>query len=81
MKAKIEEKIEWFLQSNGILARLFRTILQGIIGTLIANVDLLFENFTINSTLKPMIVALVMCVLSPIMKELGRHKNEEGEME
>ena len=67
----MKEKIEWFLRSNDTLARLLRTILQGIIGVLISNIDLLFEAFTISPALKPMIVALVMCVLSPIMKELG----------
>lgn len=68
----MKEKIEWFLRSNDALARLLRTILQGVIGVLIANIDVLFSSFAINPTLKPMIAALVMCVLSPIMKELGK---------
>lgn len=67
----MKEKIEWFLRSNDALARLLRTILQGIIGVLISNIDLLFEAFTINPAFKPMIAAMIMCVLSPIMKELG----------
>lgn len=60
-----------FLQSNGIWARLGRTILQGIIGVLISYIDLLVGFIEIPPELRPMIVALVMCVLSPIMKELG----------
>ena len=67
----MKAKVEWFLRSNDALARLLRTILQGIIGVLISNVDVFFEAFTINAVWKPMIAALVMCVLSPIMKELG----------
>lgn len=72
----MKEKIEWFLQSNDTMARLGRTILQGVIGVLIANVDLLFETFAIMPSLKPMIAALVMCVLSPIMKELGGSRDD-----
>lgn len=61
-----------FLNSNETIYRLARTILQGIIGVLIANVDLLIESFAIPVAYKPMIVALVMAILSPIMSELGR---------
>ena len=60
-----------FLRSNSLWARLGRTILQGIIGVLISYIDLLVGFFEIPPELRPMIVALVMCVLSPIMKELG----------
>lgn len=70
----MRQKIQWFLMSNDTMARLLRTIVQGIIGVLIANIDLLFTVWQINPTLKPLIAALVMCILSPIMKELG---NEE----
>lgn len=61
-----------FLNSNETIYRLARTILQGIIGVLIANVDLLVGSFAIPVAYKPMIVALVMAVLSPIMSELGQ---------
>lgn len=61
-----------FLQSNKTRDRLLRTILQGVIGVLIANVDLLVSSLTIPIEYKPMIVALVMAVLSPIMSELGK---------
>ena len=60
-----------FLSSNETKYRLLRTILQGIIGVLIANADLLISSFNIPTTYKPMIVALVMAILSPIMSELG----------
>lgn len=61
-----------FLRSNKTRDRLLRTILQGVIGVLIANVDLLIGGLTIPQEYKPMIVALVMAVLSPIMSELGK---------
>lgn len=60
-----------FLASNKTAYRLGRTILQGIVGVLIANVDLIISSLNIPPELKPVIVALVMAILSPIMSELG----------
>lgn len=65
------------LTSNDTLFRLLRTIIQSVIGIVIANVDVIIGTFTINEVWKPIIVALVMAILSPIMAELG--KQEEGE--
>lgn len=65
-----------FLKSNDTKYRLLRTIAQGIIGVLIANVDLLVSGLTIPAEYKPMIVALVMAILSPIMSELGAKDGE-----
>lgn len=67
--------------SNEWQFRLLRTIIQGIIGVLIANLDMLIGKLTISGDLKPMIVALVMAILSPIMAQIkgtdlvddGRH--------
>lgn len=67
-----------FLTSNETRYRLLRTIAQGIIGVLIANVDVLVDGLTIPTEYKTMIVAMVMAVLSPIMSELGK-TDEEGE--
>lgn len=67
-----------FLKSNETRYRLLRTIAQGIIGVLIANVDILVDGLTIPPEYKTMIVALVMAVLSPIMSELG--SKEEGDV-
>lgn len=66
-----------FLKSNETRDRLLRTILQGIIGVIVANVDLLVGNLTIPVEYKPMIVALVMAVLSPVMSELGKDGAED----
>ena len=60
-----------WLNDNSTKARLLRTIVQGVIGVLIANLDLLVGMVQIPPELKPVIVALVMAVLSPIMSEMG----------
>jgi len=60
-----------FLTSNSWQMRLARTILQGIIGVLISNIDLLIGYTTIPQELRPVIVGVVMAVLSPIMAMLG----------
>lgn len=65
-----------FLSSNETKYRLARTIVQGIVGVLIANVDLMVASLVIPPEYKPMIVALVMAVLSPVMSVLG----EESEL-
>lgn len=69
-----------FFNSNKTKDRLIRTILQGIIGVIIANLDLLVSGLTIPVEYKPMIVALVMAVLSPIMAELGKEKDKDEEL-
>ena len=66
-----------FLTSNSAGARLARTIVQAIIGVLIANMDLLVGQFIFNAEIRPVIVGLVMAILSPIMAALG-DKNGGG---
>ena len=61
-----------FLTSNEAKYRLLRTIFQGIIGVVIANIDLLVGYVVFDPSSRALIVALVMAVLSPIMAELGR---------
>lgn len=65
-----------WLNDNSTKGKLIRTIVQGIIGVLIANIDLLIGMIQIDPQLKPMIVALVMAVLSPIMSELGKYSGD-----
>lgn len=57
--------------SNSAQYRLARTIIQGIIGVLIANVDLIVSGLSFSPEIKAFIVALVMAILSPIMASLG----------
>lgn len=61
-----------FLTSNEAKYRLLRTIFQGIIGVVIANIDLLVGYVVFDPSTRALIVAIVMAILSPIMAELGR---------
>ena len=63
--------VKEFLTSNELKWRLARTIVQGIIGVLVANIDLLIGLTPIPPALRPVITGLVMAVLSPIMAMLG----------
>lgn len=64
------------LSSNEAKYRLIRTIIQGVIGVLIANLDLIVGAFHFDTGVKALIVAIVMAILSPIMAALG-----SGEMD
>lgn len=66
--------------NNSAGYRLLRTIIQGIIGVLIANVDLLVGSFSFSPEIKAFIVALVMAILSPIMASLGTEEMDKGEL-
>lgn len=76
-----------FLNSNQTFYRLARTILQGVIGVIIANLDYIVGLAPWDAGTKALIVALVMAILSPIMSELGQHvgivddENEDEEDE
>ena len=66
-----------FLTSNEWQYRLLRTIIQGVLGVIIANLDVITGAFVFDPAAKGVIVALVMAVLSPIMALLGQ--KEDGE--
>ena len=66
-----------FLTSNEWQYRLLRTIIQGVLGVVIANLDVITGAFVFDPTAKGVIVALVMAILSPIMALLGQ--KEDGE--
>ena len=59
------------LISNEARYRLLRTIIQGVIGVIIANLDVIIGVFSWPVEVKAIIVALVMAILSPIMAEIG----------
>ena len=61
-----------FLNSNETIYRVLRTIVQAVIGVLAANIDLIISAINISDVWKPVIVALVMAILSPIMSEIGK---------
>lgn len=66
-----------FLTSNEAAYRLARTILQGLVGVLIANLDLLIGYVVLDPTQRAIIVAVVMAILSPIMAMLGEQGSKK----
>lgn len=62
-----------FLSSNDTQWRLARTIVQGILGVLVANADVIVGAYVLDPAQRALVVALVMAVLSPVMAELGKH--------
>ena len=60
-----------FLTSNKTKYRLARTIVQGILASIVAYLDVIVGMVPIPNELRPLIVAIVMAILSPIMSELG----------
>ena len=60
-----------FLASNDWYWRLARTIVQGVLGVVIANIDLILGWGVLDPSVRGLVVALVMAVLSPIMAALG----------
>ena len=69
-----------FLTSNKASMRLARTILQGIIGVIIAQLPALVGNAQLDPVWTATIVALTMAILSPIMAALGEAEEKvEGE--
>ena len=61
-----------FLTSNEWQWRLLRTVVQGVLGVVVANVDLLMGAAVLDPTWRALCVVVVMAVLSPVMAELGK---------
>lgn len=68
-----------FLTSNKASMRLARTIVQGIIGVIIAQLPAILGNYPLDPVWTATIVALVMAVLSPVMAALGGSGEVDGE--
>lgn len=66
-----------FLTSNSASMRLARTIVQAVIGVIIAYADVLVGQVIFNPELRPVIVGLVMAILSPIMATLGEKEENK----
>lgn len=64
-----------FLTSNDAKWRLLRTIVQGIIAAVIANLPDILGLFHMAPAVMAVTVPIIMAILSPIMKYLG---NEEA---
>ena len=63
--------INEFLTSNKASMRCARTILQGVIGVVIAQLPAILGNYQLDPVWSATIVALTMAVLSPVMAALG----------
>jgi hypothetical protein len=62
-----------FLTSNDWQYRLLRTIFQGILGVIVANIDMIVGACVLDPAQRALVVALVMAILSPVMAEIGKH--------
>ena len=65
-----------FLASNEWQWRLLRTVVQGVLGVVIANLDLILGWCVLDPSMRALMVALVMAVLSPVMAALGGGEEE-----
>lgn len=61
-----------FLTSNEWQWRLLRTVVQGVLGVVVANVGPLMGVAVLDPTWRALCVAVVMAVLPPVMAELGK---------
>lgn len=67
-----------FLNGNEWGWRLLRTVAQGVLGVIEANVDLLMSCAALDPTWRAVYVALVMAALSHVMAALGKAGAEGG---
>ena len=69
-----------FLASNEWQWRLARTIVQGVLGVVIANIALILGYAILDPTLRALVVAFVMAILSPVMAALGGGDGDKPEI-
>lgn len=67
-----------FLTSNDWSWRLARAIVQGVLGVVVANIDVLVGCAVLDPTACGIVVAFVMAVLSPVMAMVGKSIEETG---
>lgn len=65
---------------NDAKYRLLRTIIQGIIGVIIANLDYIVGATPMSPECKTFIVAVIMAILSPVMASMGTEEIEKEEL-
>ena len=68
------------MASNDWQWRLLRTIVQGVLGVVIANLDLIMGWCVLDPSMRGLVVALVMAVLSPIMAALSGGDGDKPEI-
>lgn len=72
--------MDTFLPSNEWQWRLLRTVVQGVLGVIVANIDMLVGCAVLDPARRAVVVALVMAVLSPVMAELDAASAERKEL-
>ena len=72
----MNEFINRFLTENTSAMKMWRTIVQGVLGVLVAYLDQIVGVIVIEPSMRPIVVALVMAILAPIMSELGKNLKE-----
>ena len=65
------------LTSNEWQWRLARTTMQGVLAVVVANLDLIIGVVALDPAWRGLCVALVMAMLSPVMAELGKMREED----
>ena len=66
---------------NGARYRLLRTIIQGVIGVIIANLDTIIAHVSILPMwARAIVVAAVLAILSPIMAAMGGEDCDKAEL-
>ena len=63
--------LKWFFESNGWGGRLARTVVQAVIGFVLAYVNDLVALLNLGDSTQALIVAAVMAILAPIMQMIG----------
>lgn len=66
-----------FLGGNEWYWRLARTVVQGVLGVVVANLDMLVGATALTTEWRALVVAL-MAVLSPVIAELGKRVDADA---
>ena len=69
--------IRWFFESNDTSARLLRTIVQGLIGVLVAYLSTIAPDCP--QIVSALLIPAVMAILSPIMGAIGGTLDKESQ--
>ena len=78
MEVKIDNLTRQVEKHNCLIV--LRTVVQGVLGVIVANVDMLVGCAVLDPAWRAVVVALVMAVLSPVMAELGAASVERKEL-
>ena len=68
-----------FFSKNTPLFKFLRTMVQALIGLVIANADMIVSSLEIPDAYRPFIVPVVMAILAPIMAQLKKSETYDLE--